>query len=75
MNTISVTVRRGLLVLAPALLAGCAFTTGGGASQLGLNAAPSTAYTVCHGVHASRLPQREATERVCQPASSLKVIL
>jgi hypothetical protein len=75
MNTLSVTVRGGLVVLALALLAGCAFTTGGGPSRLGLNAAPSATYTVCDGVHASRLPQREATGRVCQPSTSLEVIL
>lgn len=75
MNRMSVAVRGGSVALALALLAGCAFTTGGGPSRLGLHAPPSTAYTVCRGVHASRLPQREAKGSICQPSSSLEVIL
>ena len=68
-------IRSGLVVFTLALLSGCAFTTGGAPSQLGLNSLPTTSYSVCTGSHASRLAAREEVGRVCRPAAALQVIL
>lgn len=68
--------RYALLVLAATGLGGCALSTGGGPSPLGISApAASASYAVCSGVHASRFPAREQVGRVCGPASSVHVIL
>lgn len=61
------------LVLASAVLAGCAVTTGGAASPLAHGPAAAS-YLVCSGGHASRFPQREAVGRVCRPATSLTTV-
>jgi hypothetical protein len=76
MNATFTAARRVLLVFAAVALGGCAMSTGGGPSQLGLLAPAARAdYTVCSGGHASRFPAREQVGRVCRPSSSVRAIL
>ena len=86
MNTISHRSAKSfgaLVVLAAALLTGCAATGGAvtsatvdgrAAAPVNTFAAPATGYTVCSGSHASRFEEREEQGRVCRPAFSLQGI-
>lgn len=67
---------RGLVVaLAVAVLPGCAVTTGAGQGRLTFQGGFTTRYTVCTGVHASRLRDREGAGRDCRQHEGLRVIL
>lgn len=77
-----------LVVLAAVVLTGCAATggavTSGAVTSGAVNgraaapvtnfAAPTAAYTVCSGGHASRFEEREEQGRVCRPVFSLQGI-
>ena len=58
-----------IVVMAAALLTGCAVTTSG--ASFGADAARQD-YVVCSGGRASRFPDQQANGRYCRPALSLR---
>lgn len=76
MSSISQRWLRGLgVALALAVLSGCAVTTGAGQSRLTLQENFAARYTVCTGVQASRLRERQEATHACRLSERVRVIL